>query len=254
MNTWEAILVGVSATLGVLALIAGIRTSSDAVSPVTTGFKILYYFLPYSLFLFAALSDLIVQELHFFPAAIFSSILITLNYFLAKVVPGGLTQDRDMCGIPGLAKVGSNILPQSILFVTSFMAYVSGYVLQRNTAVGYPVLGVSAGIALMQLGIFTSQCGSEPYYLLNAFPSGAAAVVVGSLIGGLIGYYFSKDINVSSGADTSQGSILGSKSPVSGPPVTQTPGVGTCSAPNDQDQFVCEAYKNGQLVTSTMVE
>jgi hypothetical protein len=34
----------------------------------------------------------------------------------------------------------------------------------------------------------------------------------------------------------------------------RSPGVGTCSAPNDQDQFVCEAYRNGKLVTTTIAE
>jgi hypothetical protein len=28
--------------------------------------------------------------------------------------------------------------------------------------------------------------------------------------------------------------------------------VGTCSAPNDDDQLVCEAYRNGELVTTSI--
>lgn len=255
MDTWEIVFLSMFGLLVFLVGIGAIRSFyTDSFSSVTTGFKILYYFLPYSLFLFAGMSDLIVQEFHLFPAALTSSVLVVLNYLIAKLVPGGLTQDTDICGIPGLSKVGSNLVPQSILFVSSFMGYIVAYVMQRNASLGYPVLGVAAAIALTQISVLTKTCAGQNYFLLDIFPSSILGTVGGAGIGALMGYFISKYVNVGSGADTSQNSVLGSKSPITGPPASKTPGVGTCSAANDQDQFVCEAYKNGQLVTSTIVE
>jgi hypothetical protein len=40
---------------------------------------------------------------------------------------------------------------------------------------------------------------------------------------------------------------------VSGDSVCNASGSGKCVPPNDEDQFVCEAYRDGQLVTSTIV-
>jgi hypothetical protein len=70
-------------------------------------------------------------------------------------------------------------------------------------------------------------------------------LVVG-LILGTIGYW----INEAIFPNNTPGSIGPSTSMYGG--TQNTPGVGTCAPPNDQDQFVCEAYKNGQLISSTL--
>lgn len=252
MDGFEIGLIVLGAFIGIGVIFAfGSSIQTAKLSVATVGFKILYYFLPYSLFLFAAMSDLIVQEIHFFPGALISTVLVILNHLLARATTG-IAQDTDICGIPGLSRVGSNLVPQSILFVTSLMSYIAGYVLNRNQTLAYPLMGLAGGVSLIQLSVINQQCGADLYYF-GTLPASMFAIAIGGLAG-FAGYFVSKYVNVTSGADTAQNSVLGSKSPITGPPASKTPGVGTCSAPNDQDQFVCEAYKNGQLVTSTIVE
>jgi hypothetical protein len=75
------------------------------------------------------------------------------------------------------------------------------------------------------------------------------------LIGGLSGYGFSTlkgdtaGVGISSEAKQSLASGGPAMAPTSG-----TAGAGKCSPTDSDDQFVCEAYKNGELVTSTIVE
>ncbi len=73
------------------------------------------------------------------------------------------------------------------------------------------------------------------------------------LIGGLAGYGFSYLQGDTAGVGISSEA----KQNLGGPamaPTSGTPGAGKCSSTDSDDQFVCEAYKNGELVTSTIVE
>jgi hypothetical protein len=104
----------------------------------------------------------------------------------------------------------------------------------------------------------------EPYILVQRTGSvwgggtlsSLLAFIIGGGIGGGAGYGVSQ-----SSYFRSIGGVGGISLSQAAPPTkssgfssSKDPNVGTCSAPNDQDQFVCEAYKNGELVTTTITE
>jgi hypothetical protein len=72
---------------------------------------------------------------------------------------------------------------------------------------------------------------------------------LGALSGGLIAQF----VDSGSGVSPEQKQSLTSSGPAMGSTAGAT-GAGKCSSTDSDDQFVCEAYKNGELVTSTIVE
>ena len=104
----------------------------------------------------------------------------------------------------------------------------------------------------------------KAYYFSYSFVTILIALLVGLICGwfGWIGVRFlapqrlpSAAGSISPPSSSSSGGITtrvkAGFNPIT--PISPTPDVGTCSPPNDQDQFVCEAYKDGEVVTSTIV-
>jgi hypothetical protein len=223
-----------------------------AVASFGAFFYILYYFLPYALFLFGFVADGITRQLQYAPAGIMGLIMVYVNYTIARFT-GGNTVDTDFCGIPGLSRLGSDVMPQSILFVSTIMSYIAAYVTTINPTPGssanWPAWTAVFALFLIQWGIlWKSNCSGFIYGLpLAAF----GALALGLAVGGGAGAGFaSLAVTGKVDAPTTTGGGLGGI----GPTAPKTPGVGTCSPPNDQDQFVCEAYKNGELITTTIAE
>lgn len=229
-------------------------------------FKILYYFLPYALFLFGVIYDGLVRKIKFFPAGFVGLAAVYLNSSISWLT-GGSYEDKDICGIPGMSKWGSDITPQNIVFTTSVLSYIASYITSgdpTNSAyAGSAWAGVFA-VWLLQTGIFNAQeCYSGKLWFLTFGNSIATRIVPpliglasGMLWGGLAGWGFSNlkgdDAGVGLSSEAKQ-----SLTQTSGPAMASTSGTagaGKCSPTSDDDQFVCEAYKNGELVTSTIVE
>ncbi len=226
---------------------------------ITNGFRIMYYFLPYALFIAGALIDITTTRLQFFPAGLTGFVAVLVNYLASTFIKGPVT-DRDMCGIPGLSAIGSAWAPQSMVFNLSTLSHIATYISLKQGVFGvnkiwpawvaYVAVAVLNSFVLYGTGCFNDNVDAAMKIGLGlVFGTGAGA----------IGGWVSSNLLVASGS---------SGQPLLGPggsqtcPDGSTPGPNgecpksssqTCSAVGD-DQFVCEAYKNGQLVTSTIVE
>jgi hypothetical protein len=240
-------------------------------------FKVLYYFLPYALFLFGVVYDGLARQIRLFPAGFIGLANVYLNHFISTAF-GGTMNDQDICGIPGMANIGSQLAPQNILFTSTVLSYIASYVtakpytnvqwipgtvftqpISSQTYSGIAWAGVFAVWALQTVIFNMTGCHSSSGWLF-AWGSGANRILPplyglagGMLVGGIAGWQISS-------LDKTAGIQPGNKptpEEATGPLSTQqklASGTGTCSATGDDDQFVCEAYKNGELVTSTIVE
>lgn len=209
---------------------------------LTNGFRIMYYFLPYALFIAGALIDITTTRLQFFPAGLTGFVAVILNYLIGMLLTGPVT-DRDMCGIPGLSAIGSSFAPQSMVFNLSTLSYIATYISLKQGVFGvnkiWPAWVAYVAVAVLNSSVlYATGCFNDGTDALKKIGLG---LVFGTGAGALGGWVASERLSSSSSSSDS------------GTPGTPPPDAGTCSAPNDQDQFVCEAYKNGQLVTSTIV-
>jgi hypothetical protein len=225
-------------------------------------FNVLYYFLPYGLFLFGVIYDGLIRKIKFFPAGFIGLAAVYLNNILSKLL-GGDGIDTDICGIPGMSNAGSNIAPQNILFATTVLSYIASYI-SVNEPIGSSYAGTAwggVGIAFVigAIKYYSNSCYGDGSKWKGAFMSHVTpllyALIGGILAGGGSGALIAKYVGNSSGIgiDSEQKQTLGGKGPAMAP-TTDAPGAGKCSPTDSDDQFVCEAYKNGELVTSTIVE
>jgi hypothetical protein len=151
----------------------------------------------------------------------------------------------DICDIPGLAFLTTTVMPQPIVLTSAiFWYYLNGaWKYNPGSSIGTSIFAV---ITLLAQSWFIKQKCELKYGWISVL----AALGFGALFG-IVGYWSVWGATMQ-GNDTG---IIPSSLPNSlGSSKSTTPGVGTCSAPNDQDQFVCEAYKNGELITSTIAE
>jgi hypothetical protein len=228
---------------------------------ITNGFRILYYFLPYILFALGFFIDIIAAKVQYIPAGITAFITCLINYLSSRTWYG-ITVDRDMCGIPGLSSMSSQLLPQSALFNLTVLSHMAMYITLKQGFFGInkiaPIWGLFGAVGILQgIVLFSTGCfESVPIgFLKIAMSAGVAALA------GYIGAYVTTKYVTDDVASGSSGRPLLGPGGIQRCPDGSTPGptgkcpgpsAETCSAVGD-DQFVCEAYKNGQLVTSTIV-
>lgn len=231
-------------------------------------FKVLYYFLPYGLFLFGIIYDGLVRKIKFFPAGFIALGATYLNSTLSGFLKND-TIDTDVCGIPGMSEWGSAIGAQNITFSTAVLSYIASY-LSTSDNFDYSFKGIAwAGVFavwILQTVVFNvSGCSTQRVWWGSfdniAISKNLAGPVIGlmsgMLWGGLSGFLFSKYITGDDsgvGLSSEQKQVLTQKSGPAMASTSGTAGAGKCSPTGDDDQFVCEAYKNGELVTSTIVE
>ncbi len=167
-----------------------------------------------------------------------------------------------------MSKWGSAIGAQNITFSTAVLSYIASYLSNSadfdSSYKGIAWAGVFA-VWILQTAIFNlTGCntkrawfGSFGNELGNRFAGPVIGLFSGMLWGGLSGFLISKYVTgdqAGIGLTSEQKQVLTQTSGPAMAPTTSTPGAGTCSATGDGDQFVCEAYKNGELITSTIVE
>jgi hypothetical protein len=174
------------------------------------------------------------------------------------------------CFVPGFEFLESNYLPQGIVLPAAvFMYILADFVDAKRPAdrnIGLSVLPIV--IVLFQAFILWSQGCLKDYYFSKRFPGGWGAVLTVVLawsLGMLAGYLSFTIVNAAAPQN------LPSRAPerFENVKTTITPGVSSSAAkkdrnggkeqveksfpPNDEDQFVCDAYRNGELITSTIV-
>jgi hypothetical protein len=226
-------------------------------------FRILYYFLPYALFLFGVIYDGLVRKIKFFPAGFIGLGAVYLNSAISNLV-GLNTIDKDICGIPGMGEWGSDVAPQNIVFITTVLSYIATYLTVKPSgddpmSYGSAWIGVIA-VWIVQAFIFNqSGCMDPNRWVGGSGPLGSFFVpfiglLFGVSVGGLSGGLIAQFVDSGSGVSSEQKQSLTSGSGPAMAPTSGTAGAGKCSPTDSDDAFVCEAYKNGELVTSTIVE
>lgn len=221
-------------------------------------FGSIFNFIPLSLILFGFLADMFAQTFKMSIASIIGIISIILNKpagdFIAKLVGGQPPMTgggEPWCTIPGLSFIESYGSPMIVTSTASIMTY---YLI--DAGIERQSLGMMIGLtALYVAQLVTMFAGGCLEYYFNKFGAIAISTVLGITFGS-IGYGIVSSVapnylpfrfsNISSGSSLQtplNSGGLSSTGPTSG---------GQCSAAQGDDAYVCEAYKNGQLVTETI--
>ena len=325
--TGSLVAVGGIAVIVAIALVGASKSGEGATvrdrimsSPFLSPLLIIHYFLPYALVVLVIFMDIMSQ----LPQGIWSFLIAFAAIFVNSVFNDPTLLPNDLCEIPGFKSWSSNMIPQSLLFVTIIVTYLAAFVTGSQQNVSTNVantsslislttslnispstsarLGATWGLALSVILFQTIGLLTTPGCLTNMKAFGRAsvffAILIGSALGSGAGYGFSQlsmtqpSYAITSGATVSNlpfvpGGLLPNQSSNSNPipPQSKGPGfvrerfqlgsgLGEIPMPPSQggdvpidiakssgavtpgessDQFVCEAYKNGQLVTSTLV-
>lgn len=198
----------VTSIVGFIVIIGGImylfqRNSETAprTLAIMTGGKTLYYFIPYSLFLFGVIYDMINGKIKYFPAGFVGLLAVFLNYLTSSFLYSKelfLQKDLDICGIPGLSTLWSRLSPQNILFSSTVLSYITFTNVTNDPG---SLSATLSGIALLLVFLlqflmyYLNKCGtgSNPIYFLanNEYffwiPP-VWALAGGLLFGGLFGW------------------------------------------------------------------
>lgn len=163
---------------------------------------------------------------------------------------GDAISNAALCSFPGLEKFDNKYAPQNILVTTAIMFY---YMIgewesanaNRTIAPGVALLATVLG----QIGVrYTAGC-------LDPIWSPAVSIVAGAAFG-IGGYHVVKAVSGSSAPfiqNQTDKTTPGGFSSVEGPPTDATkPADGSKCAEASGDDFVCDLYKNGELITTTV--
>jgi len=161
----------------------------------------------------------------------------------------------ETCSLPGFAWLENDIAPQGIVMSMTILSYLLYELWDHGLFEQSIGLSVTTGIvfAMQAINLIGSNCLQEYRYknwsiliaLVIAVASGTSSYAIQKrILGGVVMPSTNSKQTVGT---TSQKSAfetiisVGEKS-------------GQSEPVNDQDQFVCEAYKDGELVTSTIVD
>lgn len=224
----------------------------------------LFLYLPNALVLFGPIVDTINQEFRYSLASIIGILSVFFNWFIGvilKVYTGAKQLPSAAgikCTVPGFESWESVFSPQGIVLPAAIFSYILidlGF--HRSASENMGTMGLMFGFILAQLIVMGSNKCFAGYYFSSSLLTIITAMAIGVFCG-LMGW-----VGVRFGAPQRLPSGFGAFSSATSPPTqkatnplgksTGPSDVATCSPPNDQDQFVCEAYKNGEVVTSTIV-
>jgi hypothetical protein len=266
--------------------------SMSTTSPGFQYASIFAMYLPVTYVMVGFLVDIVSQQFKQSTASLAAITGVLLNFGLNSIVGKlGLTTQKIQeaisyngdistlytrvyrgCTVPGFENLESILAPQSFVVIFSLYFFFLIDILLNNP--GQSVAGLSglAAVALLVQGLLIAQngCWKAEYYwksfymtvpvLLSAVFGVLAAVIVGfstqAIRKTLPGSSTDKNINPtgsSSGGFGSSGPVTGPTGDSALPPVGGSTG-GSSGSGSDDNQFVCEAYKNGELITSTIAE
>jgi len=220
----------------------------------------LFQYFPTSLVMFGFISDAINEEFRYSLASIIGILSVILNYFVGGVVKTlfkidltKLNPNTD-CSVPGFEFLDSVVSPQGIVLPVAIFSYLFiDFGLNRPASEN----SGTAGLFLLFFGIhlvvmYSNKCFDAYYGVLLSI---LIAMFIGFMSGlfGWIGVHsLAPERLPSASYNYTPSSSSNDSGPTLGPGGTPVSSVETCSAPNDQDQFVCDLYKNGELITSTI--
>jgi hypothetical protein len=271
ISTGGTIAIGIFAALGIAAtlLFLWAKGSDSGLGYAIMGgirgfFFAIANFIPLGFMLFGIIADIINQEFRNTISTILGMIAVILNNLASRLftignVPmaGGAVPDQVWCTIPGLNALESRALPMTITSTWAIMMYYITFAAAKRPASQNISLGVGlGGLSLIQIMTF-AMVGCKDYFI----PIGGTyvwnvvgAIVLGTVIGtgaygvvnNLYPAYAPLGFVVS---PTTGGGLLSVTNPMAS---TSSKTGGSCSAIEGEDAMVCEAYKNGQLVTESL--
>lgn len=163
---------------------------------------------------------------------------------------GDAISNAALCSFPGLEKFDNKWAPQNILVTTAVMFY---YMIGEWES-GNANRTIAPGVALLvtvlgQIGVRYSSGCLDPIW-------SPAVAIVGGAVFGISGYHVVKAISGSSTPfiqnqtdKTTPGGFGGAEEPVKD---ATKPADGSKCAEASGDDFVCDLYKNGELITTTV--
>jgi hypothetical protein len=166
----------------------------------------------------------------------------------------------DVCTTPGLNFLQTRIAPAGILLSTSIL---TSHMFESLDTGNTKNAIASGGIALLsfavELAIFMASGCSTDYRYGKAAPFISLALGTGA---GATAYYTMKRVGQESfTSSSSEGGVFHPPAPPetvskksTDTKITVGPKQETSAPVDDQDAFVCEAYKDGELITSTIVD
>lgn len=267
----SAVLVGLS-VIGIIGLLYVFSGKQQLANVITRFSFSLYFFIPYALFTFGIVVDMLTRSLQYTPASFAGLTGILINFATSLMFTNGVVPPvtNALCEIPGLSQFSSAIAPQSMMFSLSILAYIAAY----TTRMKGGSLVVDPQFIWPPWAMYFGLAGLH-YVVLGANGCLTGPKAVGGLLfplawGGIIGLIGStvlKSANPTTPTTPTStpfgyhetrickdGSIPGinGKCPDDSTPTTST--VGTCSAGSGDGEFVCESFKNGKLETKVMTE
>ena len=237
-------------------------------------------YLPVTYVLVGIISDIVSQEYKASASSVTAIGAVVLNKLISMLIVwlGGTTNKIQEeishagdistlytrvyqgCTVPGFEGLESIVAPQSLVIIASlfvFFALEIGVAHPGQSLSGITWIAITAFVIQLAF-IHTNGCLTGEYYWTGSL---LTAIVASLLIGGLAGglgwtaNHFMFPAAPGSAAAGGHGGGLGSSGPVIGPSGSVLPQVGgPTSGSSDDNQFVCEAYKNGELITSTIAE
>ena len=274
MDGWEIGLITTFSVIGALILYFIFKQPS-VTSGVGSGLYGMVYtisnFLPYGILLFGFFADVVGQEFRYSIASFTGLFAIILNYALKPVLervftgaPAGTTvvDERGWCTLPGLEALESRATPMSIVSSSAIITYLLIFAWIDRPAMDNIAISVLLPVILI-LQMFTFHfSGCSPYYNTSSLMGGfSLAMLLGAIVGtsmwaainfGAPQYSPFSDFSINTATSTSA-TFVPKKKGVGG--ANHTTG-GKCSqvsgSADDNNAYVCEAYKNGQLVTQTI--
>jgi len=220
-------------------------------------------FIPFGLITFGFVADMIGQDFRYSIASLFGLLSVAMNWVFGLpfghsswATTGPEQPGTGWCMIPGLEGLENRVTPMNFVSSTAIMIYYLIFAaLNRNTSQNISIYSMFPLILVLQ--VITFYVGSCDQYYPAGWAGKLGAIVLGVIFGstgyGLVSSLYPASspfgYGIKNPVNPSASGWQGAREP--------TPGIGgpqtgaKCSAANtdDDNAYVCEAYKNGVLVT-----
>jgi ribose/xylose/arabinose/galactoside ABC-type transport system permease subunit len=261
MDPWEIVVIVLASIIGFAILaFAGFTFRSSIGSFLLQFVYALVNFIPLGLISFGFMTDMIGQEFRYSIPSIMAICAVIINSlvgnafsgYLPPITPGVSDESGPWCFVPGLEVLESRFLPMNFIVMGSILTYYLVFaLLNRPIGTNISLLVLFFLFPIMQGAAFALG-GCNKWYAWGT--AGNFGSWIAGILFGLSAYAIVNSINPAATpfADLLRPVPVGpasgyqSRGPM-GPPPTGA----KCSAADTEDDnaFVCEAYKNGVLVT-----
>jgi len=267
---WTLTIVEGIVILGLLILYLrtiGLETQYKTDTPGTQAFlsfiRTLILYLPNAFFMFGFIADLVNNSYHYtIPSvtALCGMVITKLIGLITSTILRSYSPDMtggavlSSCSLPGFQILENMIAPQGIVMSMTILWYIMIEMWDTGQVKNTLGLGITTGVLFIVqwANLYANKC-LDCYHLGNW--SAVLALVLGITFAGS-SYGIVKRIMPSSIPKPNNN--VTNKPPLSSNSFDDIINVGgkdPQSLPvDDDDQFVCEAYKDGELVTSTIVD